>query len=240
METTTGQIWYYEKDGLLLGPLHGAEIITLIREGGITGDTLIWAEHMEARRPAREVKEFNQYFSDEAVGSLITDAAQVRPWPRFFAKMVDLFIVIIPIAVIVMALFPQTLETTGGRALMRLLIWPITGAVWLVIEPWLLSRYGRSPGRSIFGITVKKRDGSLPSYSEAMGRSLKVWIKGLGFNIFIVWWIVMLFAYRRLKLDGITSWDREGGFVVEHGEYNIMVLVILIVIYILINIVAYV
>jgi len=65
---------------------------------------------------------------------------------------------------------------------------------------------------------VRNHQGGLPTFQQALTRSLLVYMKGLGF----AFWVVPLFtmSYSRMVLiqTGATSWDRGCQTRVEHGE----------------------
>lgn len=304
METMNDQIWYYEKDGLLLGPLHGAEIITLIREGGITGSTLIWAEPMETWAKAETLEEFGEHFekapsplpsetvraevqtppaipplpgSNSGVVSeplpteqaafmppvakgdaepeamqaenpssdglyvipygvipVIDGVSQVQPWNRFMAKMVDYHIILLGLYILLGVFLPSAISTNDAAAVTEIIfLWPIAGFLLILIEPSFINRYGKTPGKHIFGISVLKRDGSLPTYAEARTRAYNAWVNGFAFNFILLSWITPLYQYDRLIRNGITSWDRQGGFVTRHKESDFLLVCVVYIIFVL-------
>jgi len=300
MKTTNEQIWYYEKDGLLLGPLHGAEILTLIHEGGISGNTLLWTKPMETWAKAETISEFAGHFEKAAIlppsdtdgagvqkaatlphlpasrggavpaplppeqaafqapsaisaaadttedpeGSglyvipygvipIIDGVSQVQPWNRFMAKMVDYHIILLGLYIVLGVFFPSTISTNSAAAVTEIIfLWPLAGFLMMLIEPSFISRYGKTPGKHIFGISVSKRDGSLPTYAEARTRAYNAWVNGLALNIVLLSWITPLYQYDRLIRNGITSWDRQGGFVTRHRESDFLLVCVVYIIFI--------
>ncbi len=109
------KIWYYEKEGQALGPVSKSELILLIAEKKIDEKTLAWKNTMENWKPVAELEElrlemrppplpntqdpFLPYSlkSKNAIEDKINKnwapeidgVSQVRPWLRFFAKMID-------------------------------------------------------------------------------------------------------------------------------------------------------
>jgi len=51
--------WYYDAGGNMVGPVAAQEVRAKLRNGHLTGATLVWAEHMTAWQPARLVGEFS-------------------------------------------------------------------------------------------------------------------------------------------------------------------------------------
>lgn len=163
---------------------------------------------------------------------IIDGVSQVQPWNRFMAKMVDYSILLIIMYVLQAVFFPPLKDLKILDTLFELLSWPLAGLFLVLFEPAFISRYGRTPGKHIFGISVRHRDGSLLTYAEARTRTYNVWVNGLGFNVFIVSWITMLYQYDRLIRKGITSWDRDGDFVTTHKSYDFFLSAVIYTIYI--------
>jgi hypothetical protein len=63
-----------------------------------------------------------------------------------------------------------------------------------------------------------------------------VWIRGLAFGLPLVPIVTQVIAYRRLKAQGQTSWDADGGYVVTHPrqgaaqQFTIIAIVVLILV----------
>jgi hypothetical protein len=83
----------------------------------------------------------------------------------------------------------------------------------------LLAAWGTTPGEWLLNMAVERQDGTAIDFSSALRRSFAVWLRGaLGGGLPVVSLIAMVLAWNRLRDDGQTSWDRDGGFVVRHGE----------------------
>ena len=66
---------------------------------------------------------------------------------------------------------------------------------------------------------------SIP-YSMALSRSFKVWWRGLGVGLPFINFLTLIHAETDLTSESVTSWDREGGFTVEHEKISILRLVV--------------
>jgi len=139
---------------------------------------------------------------------------QARPWVRYWARMGDLILFALPMGVVLTVIWPSLLVDTesGGGLLLGLMVL----LSWALVEPLCLSVFGTTPWRSLLRIRLQHPDGRPISYGEALRRSLKVWVKGLGLGLPFVSLITLFVAYRRLKREGRTSWDADGGFTVTH------------------------
>jgi uncharacterized RDD family membrane protein YckC len=136
-------------------------------------------------------------------------AVAARFWPRLWARCVDLTLCWFAGSVVA-AFLPDirsTLPGTGG-ILVDLLVGMvfICGAVFLY-ESFFLSRFGATPGKMLFGISVSSIDGGLPS-AEASKRRAWIFLKSglyLCFYVPILQVFGAIAAWRRR--DGSQPWD---------------------------------
>lgn len=165
---------------------------------------------------------------------------QVRPWVRYWARTIDISI----------------FSATAGFVLGSVL--GLFNAVWIVrthpymfawlclfvdvfIEAVTLAALGTTPGKALLRVRLRNSDGSRPSYSRALGRAFNVLIMGLGFGIPFVSVFTVINAYYRLTNKGITSWDREGNFIVSHqniGGFRVFLAIIFILLVFIISVIA--
>ena len=151
-----------------------------------------------------------------------------RPWVRFFARKADYYFPFFVCLFYIRTGVFETLDLSSIHpnhilmAFFFLLGWP-----WL-IEPWVLSRYGTTPGKWLLRTTVQKKTGGNLSYSEAWKRGTSVWLRGLGMYLPVVSLLTMLAAAITLKNKKETSWDRDGGFVVRHSTLGIVRTIIVV------------
>ena len=102
------------------------------------------------------------------------------PWQRFFARLVDaqiyrtLWVLILP------ALSFNMLKTgIGGQVFMELLA---LGTMFL-LEPLLLSRFGTTAGKWLFGLRVASPDGRRLTYAEGRERTAYLFWYGIRLNL---------------------------------------------------------
>lgn len=79
--------------------------------------------------------------------------------------------------------------------------------VWAPVEALLLSSFGTTPGKWLFGIRVERLDGGTLTFSQALTRYILLWVKGEWFGVPVVSAIPYFLAYRKLGRTGDTSWD---------------------------------
>lgn len=103
---------------------------------------------------------------------------------------------------------------------------PIVGSlvlylIWLPAEAVLLSLFGTTPAKWMFGIKVAHPGGGLLSFSESLNRSFLVFVQGVGLGIPFVALFTQLFAYRRLTKTGTTLWDTSTSAAVLHKKWRV-------------------
>jgi hypothetical protein len=143
--------------------------------------------------------------------------SQVRPWVRYWARMFDITSFSLIAGLILGLLAPDFIARAEPTILGIILIF-----VWVFIESLLLSSFGTTPGKWLFNIKVRLKAERSIVYADALGRSIKVWWRGLGAGVPLITLITALLAYKRLTQKGITSWDEEGGFFITHDTIGIL------------------
>ena len=93
--------------------------------------------------------------------------------------------------------------------------------IWLPAEALLLSLFGTTPAKWLFGIQVAHPGGNLLSFAAALNRSFLVFVQGVGFGIPFVALFTQLFAYRRLTKTSTTLWDTSTTAVVLHKKWGV-------------------
>jgi uncharacterized RDD family membrane protein YckC len=138
----------------------------------------------------------------------------VRPWVRYWARVIDLYV----FGAVVTALIDYSnlglLGSPGAQKTSSLLAL----VAWMLIEARLLQQLGTTPGKLLLNVRVWRRDGGAVTLRDTLLRSLRLWWRGLGAGLPVVSFITAYLAYRQLRDRGETSWDRDGGWEVVHGE----------------------
>ena len=156
---------------------------------------------------------------DQSNTFLVSDT---HPWRRFFARMVDTWTTyFVPGFALGFVL--------GDFNLPAFLLLLIGVVMSLFIEAGLISLFGATPAKWLFGIRVVHPDGSLLTFDDALNRSFLVFVQGLGFCIPFIAPFTQLFAYRRLTKTGTTSWDASSNAVVHHEKLDLLQTLVCIV-----------
>lgn len=150
----------------------------------------------------------------EGYFSLNKDSAPMvaYPWRRFFARKLDLFLY-------------SLLWSAFGMLVLRFqapdgLFFTLLGsylnyATMLVVEPLLLSTWGYTPGKLIFGLQVKDTYGGKIYWTTAMARTWQVFAKGEGFGIPFYCLYRYYKSYRACADCETLPWDEESSYAIK-------------------------
>ncbi len=233
--------WFFMRSGVQNGPVTEEALVQIFKDGRLTSDSLVWRHPMEDWQKAEKLKPFSdllESISHETVVDEVVDddpggvqpeaepevitTSQVRPWTRYLARTVDgLFF----------GTFIALLGAAGIPVIAQLadyMFGLFATLLWVVIEPWFLSKWGATPGKWIMRTWVVGKEGKFLTYSEALVRSFWVLLRGLGMGLPGISIVTQVFAYQRLKTESITSWDKDGEWRVHHEEYGVIRIVMVI------------
>jgi uncharacterized RDD family membrane protein YckC len=98
-------------------------------------------------------------------------------------------------------------------------IWFLSGhgLLWVLVEAWLLSRFGFTPGKWIFNLSVERLDGDRADYLRVLKRAFFIWVCAWGLNL-PLWTLFGSFVALILYLkNGRMVWDFLVRTQVVHG-----------------------
>jgi len=128
-----------------------------------------------------------------------------HPWRRNFARGLDVSLY----GLIVSSFFMLIIRwNASSEVTYRFVDIILSSVLMLFIEPLLLSLFGTTPGKWVFGLVLRDRNGDYLTYANAFERTFLVLFKGYGFHIPIY------NLYRTIKSFGQCSdneemeWDR--------------------------------
>jgi uncharacterized RDD family membrane protein YckC len=212
------------------GPCTQFQLIERIREGALKGNELAWRKGSPEWLPLKSMEEFAPYWP--LTEEQMTQAAEARrlarvaldtpqPWLRFWARMVDYIWFTMAVNLATASFLPAEKALLSAGTETQIIFIALVCATLLlftVVEAWCLSHYGTTPGKALLHIQVRREDGSLPSFHQAMRRSLLVYIKGIALGFTLPALFTMSYSRMRLLQTGATSWDHDCQTRVEHGE----------------------
>ena len=129
------------------------------------------------------------------------------PVRRYFARMLDLFVCGTVWTVIRILVFHRNpgLDNIGDR-LFNIIA---ESLMMLAAEPFLLSRFGTTPGKALLGLSVQSEESRPLTYQEALERTWKLFRYGLGFQI-PVWSLYRIWKSYQACRNGETAEWEEG------------------------------
>lgn len=136
----------------------------------------------------------------------------MHPWLRFWARSFDVLLVALPVGFVWWVRHPP-----AEVGWLTLTLFGMTTLFFVLLaEPLLVSRFGATPGKWVFGIRIRNPDGSRLTPGQALHRSDMVWAKGLGAGAPFIAPFLMAAQHYQLSRDAKAFWDEEGGFEVRH------------------------
>jgi uncharacterized RDD family membrane protein YckC len=213
------------------GPHTQFHIIEGIRDERLKGDELIWRLGMDGWQPLRSMREFEDFWpiteaareqAEAARKVARTELDRPRPWLRFWARMLDYMWFFLFVLTIVGPWLPKEPPRLEHNPFLSHLVLDLFVLVpmllYVPVEAWLLSKFGSTPGRALLRVQVRRLDGGLPTFTQALSRSFQVCVKGLALGLPLVYLIAMWWSRIMLVQRGVSSWDESAETRVEHGE----------------------
>ena len=173
---------------------------------------------------SREVTSYSALRPEDYLNSFESDKTAERrdivephPWRRYFARAIDLTLVGLMVSFVQFVLLHHNLVniSKGENVLCGLAGWGLL----VLLEPLLLSRFGKTAGKWCMGITVTRPDGGRLSYGEALERTAAVGLYGAGLGISIVELVCNYRSYRRYTRGEELAW--ESGSIERFDERGI-------------------
>jgi len=167
---------------------------------------------------------------------------QIRPWVRFFARLIDIglvYLLLIVVLGVCSLIFPPIAGALAylarNPAIDIVLTTMVTILILALIEPLFITNYGQTPGKWLLNTKVLNSEGGFLTPSQAWERSLGVYIYGFLIGIPVIFLVTLLIESSRLEKEGKTSWDRKGGFIVRHEKIGVLRGIIAFLIFIIIR-----
>jgi uncharacterized RDD family membrane protein YckC len=134
------------------------------------------------------------------------------PWRRYFARGLDL-----SIYELIWTAFNLLVLHWSSKSNLLITIFNTFLAIgmMLLIEPLLLSRWGSTLGKWVFGLEISNKDGSKLTYGQAFGRTYGVFGTGLGFNIPIYNIVRLVKCYSICKSLVPLPWEEDFSYSIR-------------------------
>ncbi|MFD2262238.1 RDD family protein [Lacibacterium aquatile] len=204
----TDGYWWRIEGGEKKGPYTAADITASLTLGKIDHRTEFWRDGMKIPKSLGDIPEFA-----DAVRADREAKGLIAPWSRYWARSVDLAVFSLPL--IVLMPFLMTLIRTPGFAW----VLPVTViSAWLltlVLDAMVYGRFGVTPGKWIFGLTIRTLDGGRPSFLVLLKRNLLIFVFGFGCFLPPVALLTMGLSYGAASRGAPCRWDRATGCNVQ-------------------------
>lgn len=135
-----------------------------------------------------------------------------HPWIRFLARMLDL-----NAYTLLWTAFAQLILrfNSGNLKLGNLLDSFIAFGIMLLLEPLLLSTWGTTPGKWVFGLVVRDSEGNKLDYRKAAARTWGVIGSGCGYNIPFYNLYCFYKSYRKCSDFKPLPWEEDGSYSIK-------------------------
>lgn len=215
--------WYVDKDKKI-GPIETDELKRLLQSGKIGSKTALWHEGMDAWRLLDQVDELNELkaalpppLPPKAGPDPLSYSLATR-WPRFFARIFDVWWETLLVALILGAVlgrysasFVEWLNLPGSSQVFGILCLPIA----LVFDALLYRVIGNTPGKALLGLKVGTLDGKSLSLAQYFNRNFRMWASGLALGLPLINLFTMANQSGRLGKGQQASYDAPPGFRVR-------------------------
>lgn len=134
------------------------------------------------------------------------------PWRRLLAFNLDYELCLLLLYAVLSLGFHVNI--TKGSGLLSPLYAYLALMLQVLIEPWLLHRFGTTPGKAIMGIYIETESGERPTCAQARARTWKRFWYGFGASIPILGLVRMWQkGYRPCRDCESCAWDSENELV---------------------------
>lgn len=143
-------------------------------------------------------------YIDESLSDL------AKPWPRFWARLFDVYLLSIPAAFIMGLVFPALFVVgSDGRPPNTFLIGAACLPLVLLLDAFITSVFGTTPGKALAGLHVADLERRNIGLETSLKRNALVWFKGLALGVPIIALFTYKSGYDAVKSNGLTSWDES-------------------------------
>ncbi|MET1113921.1 MAG: RDD family protein [Comamonas sp.] len=206
--------WWYLVGDSPRGPVSMEVLEVMLFHGHMTPQSLIWREGLSCWISVAELAALRE------TGTVQTEPApplaRLAPagaWRRFWARMVDLWIIGMPTALLGWLLLAQVqiqvpgfahwLQRPSSTLLLALCVLPLT----MALEAGVFAFFGTTPGKSLLGVEVMTLDGQPLTPTQYLRRQLGVFWFGFALGLPIISLIAMVSHGLSLQMGEPTPYD---------------------------------
>ncbi|MEN8134043.1 MAG: RDD family protein [Thermodesulfobacteriota bacterium] len=203
--------WHYGDGDNKIGPIKQDQFDSLVADGTIAPDTLVWCKGMDGWQPLPEFQSAGRTEEgrDHDDGGIIRTGPRLKyggMGRRFVAKVLDLAFMLALAAMVEglnRKLFPGsfTVNTISSVVIVTLLANMLLGVFYIT---WFVGKLGATPGKMVVKLKITNPAGGKIGYGHAFGRYCGEYIAALGamscLSLLVFWAISSLF----LLTPGLT------------------------------------
>lgn len=216
--------WWYASGDTRKGPVSLDTLRQLLLERKVSEGTLVWKEGLENWSPLSEIPDLNQVVKavppelpKPTTREHLIALPLAGPWRRFFARLVDLWVIALPAsfaAAFALSAFSPAfglwIQRPGSEYAFGWLLLPLV----LLVEVGIVAIFGTTLGKALLGVTVTTVGAQRPTATQYLQRQLGVYWYGLGTGFPLVSLFTMARQHGRLKAGRQARYD-EGKFNVK-------------------------
>jgi uncharacterized RDD family membrane protein YckC len=147
---------------------------------------------------------------DAEAPPLPAGASLAAPWPRYWARQLDLAFESLLVGFLVGAVAPSAITPLWNTSAGRIQVNMIFVALALLLDAIVMALFGTTFGKALQGLRVRDLEGRSPRLIRMLQRNLGVFA-GCGFGVPVISLITYIVSYRRLSSNDLTFWDRNAG-----------------------------
>lgn len=232
--------WWYSFGSERKGPVTGEELCALIGNGALSSQHLVWKKGFDNWLPISEVSEFSDALCaipPELPGHTShernIELPSAGPWRRFFARLIDLWVIGLPVAYLVSLVgsalsmeFALWMHKPQSQYIFGWLIVPLV----LLVEASVYGVFGATPGKALLGIKVDTTSAHKVNFGQYLNRLVGLYWSGLGTGFPLVSLFAMAYQHGRLARGKQAGYDESRFNVraVEIGVFRIVFAVLLV------------
>ena len=159
----------------------------------------------------------NDTHQSESFNFTYRECYQVRPWVRYFARLLDILIfsAIVVFPVLYFLIKSENL-IIAQDFITEVIINVIAMFIFCFYQAGVTRIFGSTPGKALMKINLLNAHGGPLTYKELLKREFGIYTSAMALGIPLLSLFSLLWAMKKLATTGKTFWDEEGGFIVRH------------------------
>jgi uncharacterized RDD family membrane protein YckC len=215
------------QDGEKRGPFTIFEVAEEVRSGRASADTQGWHQGSDGWVRLEDLSAASSIFveppprAEEMAEEKLVERRErlaperMRSSVRLWARLLDMFMLFWLMLMCSLAFGWGTVLDLATKPQWELLL--LLSAVLVVLEGFLISACGTTPGKWLMRVRVRSDDGGKISLNTSFYRALTVWWRGVGLWVVPVNLLMMALSQATLLSTGKTPWDHACRLHVSYG-----------------------